>query len=344
MGKQLSSNLIKSLTLCVLLLALFCCKRNPGPGPTVNNSPYAVSGTRILYQSKAIQLIGANTFHVFSAGGSDMQSWHMDVAREFIGNVKETPLSGSVIKDSNGSYLYSLQTIVDSNRKAGRITIIGAFGWDGTGNTMFTGTRPTQTSWWSSFESKLQQWAVQFKDQPDVWLEVWNEPYRYDGADGYTDDIWVSDMNALVTIVRNAGNNNIVLVPCAKQGQDETVLINKGKSFLNGKSNIIFDVHAYERWLLDAPANIGTRLGLLQQQGLALIFGETAPMNAGTLMNPQPFLDSAYHRGLSICAWTWKYSNTDQDALLGTDGSPNNNNNNNWGSTYKAFAAQSRNP
>ena len=336
--------LIGFLSFSVCCLSLISCKRSPAPAPTVNNPVYAISGTKIMYQSKPVQLIGANAFHVFSAGGSDMIGWHMDIAREFIGNVKETPLSGSVIKDSNGSYLYPLQTIVDSNRKAGRVTIIGAFGWDGTGNTLFTGARPSQTAWWGSFQTILQQWAQQFKNQPDVWLEVWNEPYRYDGTDGYTDDIWMSDMNTLVGIIRNTGNNNIVLVPCAKQGQDESVLLNKGRSFLSGKSNILFDVHAYERWLLDAPANIGSRLGLLQQQGLPLIFGETAPMNAGTLMDPRPLLDSAYHRGISVCAWTWKYSNTDQDALLGADGSPNNNNNNNWGSLYQAFAAQSRNP
>ena len=336
--------LVGFLFFSICCLSFISCKRNPAPAPAVISTAYAISGTKIMYQSKPVQLIGANAFHVFSAGGSDMIGWHMDVAREFIGNVKETPLSGAVIKDSNGSYLYSLQTVVDSNRKAGRVTIIGAFGWDGTGNTLFTGTRPTQTSWWAAFQGKLQQWAEQFKNQPDVWLEVWNEPYRYDSTDGYTDDIWMSDMNTLVGIIRNAGNNNIVLVPCAKQGQDESVLLNKGRSFLSGKSNILFDVHAYEKWLLDAPANIGARMGLLQQQGLSLIIGETAPMNAGTLMNPQPLLDSAYRRGISVCAWTWKYSNSDQDALLGTDGSPNNTNNNNWGSLFKAFAAQSRNP
>jgi mannan endo-1,4-beta-mannosidase len=46
---------------------------------------------------------------------------------------------------------------------------------------------PKQTSWWSSYKLILQN--IQFKNQPDVWIEVWNEPYRYDRADGYTDAI-----------------------------------------------------------------------------------------------------------------------------------------------------------
>jgi mannan endo-1,4-beta-mannosidase len=62
---------------------------------------------------------------------------------------------------------------------------------------------PKQTSWWSSYKLILQNWAIQFKNQPDVWIEVWNEPYRYDRADGYTDAIWITDMNEMVPIQRH---------------------------------------------------------------------------------------------------------------------------------------------
>jgi mannan endo-1,4-beta-mannosidase len=289
-------------------------------------------------------LMGANFFHSFSAGGSDTKNWNMDIAREFIGNMKEEPLTGSVIRDANGAYLYPLQTIADSNRSNHHITVFCSFGWDGTGNTLFTGTRPTQTSWWNEYKIKLQQWALQFKDQPDVWLEVWNEPYRYDRADGYNDAIWLNDMNEMVSIIRNAGNNNIILVPCAEQGQDESVLLNQGNAFLSGKHNILFDVHAYEKWLLVSNTVMGSRLQQLQQKNLPVFFGETAPMNAGTLMNPQSFLDSAYNKGLSVCAWTWKYDGNDADALLDLNGLPNNNNNNNWGSMYKNYCARIRKP
>jgi hypothetical protein len=51
-----------------------------------------------------------------------------------------------------------------------------------------------------------------FKNQPDVWIEVWNEPYRYDRADGYTDAIWITDMNEMV-LIRDTGNQNIIVVP-----------------------------------------------------------------------------------------------------------------------------------
>jgi mannan endo-1,4-beta-mannosidase len=305
---------------------------------------YNIKEAKIFDVNTPLQLIGANALHVFSAGSSDMNNWKMDIAREFVGNVKQAPLTGGVIKDANGSFLHPLQAVVDSNRLNNRITIIGAFGWDGISANEFTGKSPAQTPWWNDFKIKLRQWAIQFKDQPDVWLEVWNEPYRYDRADGYTDDIWMRDMNELVSIIRNAGNYNIIVVPCAEQGQDESVLLNKGTAFLTGKKNILFDVHAYEKWLLVSNTIIGSRLEQLKQKNLPLIFGEVAPLNASTIMNPQPFLDSAYNRGFSVCAWVWKYDGNDADALLNAAGLPNDNNNNNWGSFFKNVAARVRKP
>jgi mannan endo-1,4-beta-mannosidase len=311
---------------------------------SIFSQEYSVLGTKIYKKNKAIQLIGANTFHVFSAGSNDMNAWNLDIAREFVGNVQENPITGSPILDANGSYLHSLQAVVDSNRKNNRITLFCPFGWNGVNNTTFSSKMPVNTSWWNNFKSKLSLWAIHFKNQPDVWIEVWNEPYRYDRTDGYTDEIWLDNMNELYALIRNTGNKNIVLIPCAEQGQDESVFINEGLNYLKGKSNVLFDVHAYEKWLLVPKTEMGNRLSNLQQNNLPIIFGETAPMNAGSLMNPSFFLDSIYNRGISVAAWLWKYDGNDKDALLNAQGEPNNNNNNNWGTTFKNLSLKERNP
>lgn len=342
----------KLLTIVLLSFAIYSCQRTSEVLEVKDNDSsfkiaagtYAIAGSKITNNTTPVQLIGANAMHTFGAGGSDMKPWKLDIAREFVGNVKQNPITGWAIKDANGSYLHSLQAVVDSNRLSNRVTILCPFRWDGVSATDFTGKRPNQTAWWADFKVKLAQWAVQFKSQPDVWIEVWNEPYRYDRADGYTDAMWTSDMNELVAIIRNAGNTNIVLVPCAEQGQDESVLNNVGKSFLVGKSNILFDIHAYEKWLLVANSSIDARLQKLKTNNLPVFFGEVGPMNAGTLMNPSYFLNSLYTNGMSVTAWLWKYSNTDKDALLGTNGLPNDNSNNNWGTTFKNLATQTRNP
>lgn len=331
---------------CILLplLLLSCNKELQTAAQPVYTDKYSIHGNKIYNYNNPVQLIGANAFHVFAAGSRDMNSWNIDIAREFIGNVKQVPLTGSVLLDANGAYLHSLQAVVDSNRLNNRITILCPFQWDGLSTTNFTGKMPALTYWWNDFKIKLQQWALHFKDQPDVWLELWNEPYRYDRTDGYTDAVWLSNMNELTAIIRNTGNKNIILVPCAEQGQDESVLINKAAEFLNGKTNILFDIHAYEKWLLVPAAMIGSRLQQLKQSNVPVIFGETAPMNAGVLMNPNVFLDSVYNYGLSTLAWVWKYDGNDADALLNAQGLPNNNNNYNWGNLYKSFCLKPRKP
>ncbi len=341
---------MKKIILFIFVLAfpiLISCSRSETVVTPVPQTGYAISGVKILNSGKPIQLIGANAFHSFGASSAindDMKSWNLDIAREFIGNIKENPINGDAIQDSNGSWLHSLQKIVDGNRLNNRITILCAFGWDGTSATLFTGKMPTQTTWFTDYKTKLQSWAIQFKNQSDVWLEVWNEPYRFDRTDGYTDDIWRNDMNEMVANIRNTGNKNIILIPCAEQSQDESVLINKGASFLANKTNILFDIHAYEKWLLATNINITSRLDNLQTNNLPVIFGETAPINAGVLMNPEFLVNQLYNRGKSVCAWTWKYDENDKDALLTLAGLPNNTNNNNWGTTFKNLSSKARNP
>jgi mannan endo-1,4-beta-mannosidase len=329
---------------CILFIFLLSSCNKTNQTSILYTDKFTIAGNKIYNYNTPVQIIGANAFHVFGAGGSDLNNWHLDIAREFVGNVNEVRLTGNPFQDSNGAYLHSLQSVADSNRANKRITIFCPFQWSGLPATNFTGTMPKLTYWWSDFKLKLQQWAVQFKDQPDVWLEVWNEPYRYDRTDGYTDETWMSDMNELVTLIRSAGNNNVILVPCAEQGQDESVLNNKGALFLQGKTNILFDIHAYEKWLLVSNVSMGNRIKQLIQNKLPVLFGETAPLNAGLLMNPQPFLDSIYNNGLSVCAWVWKYDSTDKDALLNATGQPNDTNNNNWGTTFKTLSLRPRIP
>jgi len=333
-----------SLTSLLFLLILACNKEPDNAGQPVYTDQYSIVENKIYNYNNPVQLIGANAFHVFATGSSDMNGWNMDIAREVVGNVKQVRLTGNAILDANGAYLHALQAIVDSNRINNRITLLCPFRWNGLTATDFTGKMPALTYWWNDFKITLQQWALHFKNQPDVWLEVWNEPYRFDRTDGYTDETWMSDMNELVSIIRNTGNKNIIVVPCAEQGQDESVLLNKATQFLQNKNNILFDIHAYEKWLLPQAANIGNRLQQLKQLNLPVIFGETAPINAGALMNPSAFLDSVYKRGMSVLGWVWKYDGNDADALLNAQGLPNNDSNNNWGGMFRTLCLKPRKP
>ncbi|MGL5112062.1 MAG: cellulase family glycosylhydrolase [Flavobacterium sp.] len=334
----------KEWSILLLILSISSCKKEDIEIPVPNTTLYSIGGTKLLKNQKSVQFIGTNAFHVFGVGSSDMNTWQLEIVREFIGNTKETPVTGGPIRDTTDAYLYSLENIIADNRAHKRVTIFCAFGWDGTTNTLFTGKSPRQTYWWEQYKQQLKVWATYLKDQPDVWIEVWNEPYSYDRKDGYTDQIWLQDMNELVAVIRASGNTNIIVVPCAEQGQDESVLLTKGKEFLSGKSNILFDIHAYEKWLLDSTMSVEKRLDQLENNNIPILIGEIAPMNAGVLMNPKLFLDSMFDHGLSICAWVWKKEAKDQDALLTENGVVNDNNNNNWGTTFKTITVRTRKP
>lgn len=121
-------------------------------------------------------------------------------------------------------------------------------------------------------------------------------------------------MNEIVRIIRNTGNQNVILVPCAEQGQDESVLINKENEFLIKKSNIIYDTHAYRKWLLDTNSSINNRLEQLKLKNISIFYGETAPMNVRILMIPESLLEIIYDRGLSICGCVWKKDEINKNA------------------------------
>lgn len=324
----------------IVLFWFFSCSKSDANLTATNT--YTIVGGDIYLNAHAQQFVGANALHTFGGGSEDLPLWNLNIVREFIGNMSENPISGYPIQDTNGQFLHPLQTIVNTNRSNGLVTILCPFGWNGTNETLFTGIFPTETDFWEAYKEKLVIWAEHFKDQSDVWIEVWNEPYRFDRADGYTDDIWFTTMTELYNLVRNSGNENIVLIPCAEQGQDESVLIIKGNEFLSNTSNVLFDIHAYEKWLLESNTTIDERIQNLQALNIPIFFGEVAPVNSGVLMNPEYFLNSIHIQKISVAAWLWKYDETDQDALLTTEGLPNNLNNNNWGDLYRSIAMRPR--
>ena len=60
---------------------------SPNATARIAASPYAIVGNKITFNGLGIQFIGANAFHSFGAGGSDMKPWKLNIAREFVGNV-----------------------------------------------------------------------------------------------------------------------------------------------------------------------------------------------------------------------------------------------------------------
>ncbi|HMO25310.1 MAG TPA: cellulase family glycosylhydrolase [Tepidisphaeraceae bacterium] len=304
---------------------------------------YSVSGADILRDGIPTIWRGVNAMHVYGVGSADMNAWGIDIVREPITRMKDSPITGGA-QQINGTWWHSLQNIVNDNRAHGKVTILCPFGWLDTNDTKFVGQNPSQTYWWNDYLARMRQIATQFRDQPDVWIEVWNEPYWWDRSHGYSDNLWLSDMRAMVDNIRSTGNQNIVVVPGAESGQDEDVLLAKGAELLQGRSNIVFDVHAYENWNNSTESNIENRLRALKNARLPVMIGEIGPFNSSTQMDPTKVMRAAERVGVTVIAWLWKREDTaSRNSLRTTSGAPNDNQNGNWGSTWREYNLSMRN-
>jgi mannan endo-1,4-beta-mannosidase len=298
-----------------------------------------VADGHLCHAGRVARPVGANAMHVFGGTSADMVGWKLGLVREFIGNLKETPLDGPwAIQDKQGSWLHPLRKIVDDNRANGLVTVLSPMGWDGV--TPLFGKSPGKADFLNEYEARQEALARTFAGERDVWIELWNEPYDWTGA-GFSADDWLADMQRLVDAVRRSGNDSIVVVPGSHMGQGTDVWLTHGARLKDPANGLLFDLHAYERWLLDrTPGQAAEALDRIDESGLAWMVGEVAPMNAGTLMDPRPFLSLPQVSARPVAAWLWKRSDTDPDALLTSTGGPHDAGNHAWGSSFRQYASE----
>ena len=306
-------------------------------------APFLIEGKDILKDGTPIHLKGVNALQTFGLGDpSLMNEWNVEIVREFIGNLGEQPISGEAILASDDVWYHSLQNIADQNRAHGKITIFCPFGWvnESGERQLLTGLNPADQSFYQAYKDKMRAIAEHFKDQTDVWIEVWNEPYNWDNQNGYSHDLWLSDMQDMVDNLRGVNDfHSVILVPGNEQGQSEDAITARGNQLLEGRYNILFDLHAYEKWLLGSTeSEVLTRLQTLQNQNFAFVFGEVGIQNVGDVMPVQHFLNAVQSSQTTTLAWLWNQNSEDNSALLTDDGQPNSTNeNNNWGTVYRTF-------
>ena len=297
----------------------------------------AVREGKLCVNGSVASLRGANAMHVFGGNSSDMISWGMTVVREFVGNLQFQPFWGQYAsQDETGKWLHPLEAVIKSNSNNGFVTIVCVFGWNASTPTL--GLVPSTQSWFTNYTTRLAALAsaLQTIDPIHTILEVWNEPFKWNVVT--PGNIWATEMGTLADTVRSAGFTGVIAVPVSATGQDESVLLTNGLTFMIGRGDIIFDIHAYEKWILsETVAAMVARLEALVALKIPFLIGETSPMNAGVLMDPRPLLNFSDTMNFSLTAWLWKYSITDLTALLLADGTPNNIGNNMWGTSLQNF-------
>lgn len=326
-----------------LTIGLLSCTTNEDWSEIKENDLfYRIEGAQILQEDRPVFYKGVNALQTYGLGNAElMDRWGVEIVREFIGNLREQPISGEAIQGSDAVWYHPLQTIVNHNRAHGKITILCPFGWvnDAGERTLLTGLNPLEQGFYSDYKVKMKAIAAHFLNQPDVWIEVWNEPFHWNNENDYSHQLWLTSMEEMVDNLRDSGFDNIILVPGNEQGQSEAAILVKGEELMTNRPNLLFDLHAYEKWLVDqSEAAIRQRLLQLKSQGFPFLFGEIGVHNVSDVMPVVPFLNAAERTQISVLAWLWNQNSADRNALLNDEGEPNSTEDNNqWGEVFRAF-------
>lgn len=262
---------------------------------------YSVEGAQIMKNGIPWEFTGTDNMAVFSLpyNYSTQQSWGMDIARECI-DLKMTTDS-------------KLEALVTSARNKGHVVILAGFWYDSDafagGSVSYPacqllGVNPQQDPRWAVVMNRWKEIAnLPFiKNKTDVWINPWNEPYSWDGSNGYTNDLWEADAKAMIDSIRSTGAENIIVIEGSHMGQGHTVIVQKGQYVREGRNNILFDIHCYNsRWNL--PANsIKFYFQGLKKSGNAFIVGEFAA-NGEHIW--KPVLEACRAEKVSVLAWLW---------------------------------------
>jgi mannan endo-1,4-beta-mannosidase len=353
----MKSNKLLSIYIFALLVILSSCNQdravnaqlnneldsNIPPIPVQINGPFTVEGANLLKDGKIVNYKGVNSMQTFGLDNAELMSeWNIQIVREFVGNLREQPIDGDPILASDGVWYHPLQDIVDQNRANNMITILCPFGWvNNSGKqTLFTGLNPSSQPFFDSYKIKMKKIADHFKDQPDVWIQLWNEPYHWNNENSYSHKLWLSDMEEMVDNLRWVdGFHNIIIVPGNEQGQSEDAVVAKGSELMERRFNLLFSLHAYEKWLVSKSKDqIVSRIESITDKNIPFIIGEVGVQNVGKVMEIEPFLNAAESTNITVLAWLWDKNTEYNNALLKDDGQPNSKEiNNYWGSIYKSF-------
>lgn len=155
----------------------------------------------------------------------------------------------------------------------------------------------------ADFEILKDYWrdmAQQFKDNPNVWFNLQNEP----GNATANSAQWVQYHREIIDIIRAEGAENMIIVDGEAWGQDyqTQTIANHAQNIMSGNENVMFSIHIYDQW--NNP-DIGAYLDTLEANGIPIMIGEYASENNGqnTLAASQAMMQAVQEREIGRIAW-----------------------------------------
>lgn len=318
-----------------------------------------MDGSDILRDGTPWVPVGVNAMSCFGEAKPNSYPENVSVVREWVIMDKQPFYCCSGCREnygkcwgakqiSTGSWLHPLEAILDRNAEEGVLTIVDLHKWDE--GTDLWGKIPSQSAFYGDFINKLVYEYIPFLNAyPEAWLSIWNEPFAWDGSDNVGPEEWHAEMDAILMTIRNSGYSNVVMVPAGKMGQDESVLLSgHAKTLAETYGPVVFDLHVYNKWNTNTPAQLDARLQAIQDEGLAVIIGETGPSNAGHNLDPFPLIEKASRKSIGVLAWLFACdtNGNDKNKLKKPTSSWcqtwewNDNDNFDWGSGFAHYLSE----
>jgi mannan endo-1,4-beta-mannosidase len=172
----------------------------------------------------------------------------------------------------------------------------------------------------------------------DIMVNIANEW----GSNNLSDSTWYDAYKSAIQKMRNAGIKNTIVVDASGWGQNESPIINYGKSIMSVDSNVILDLHMYGSW--NDPAKIRDKLSEIKSLGLPLMVGEfgynynNGGNNLSCQVDAATVMSACSSNGFGYLAWSWCGNNSENAWLDMTDDWKTLNS---WGSLVKSGGSSS---
>jgi mannan endo-1,4-beta-mannosidase len=294
--------MIKSIVccLCVCSFIFMCCSKKVKPAPTApdKKTGYYTQGSHLMKDECEWEMRGTDKMSLWDKDYQGVADWGMDITRECI--------------DMKCTSDAELVQIVRNARAKGFVTILTAFWWDSdavTGGTtpypgcQLLGAIPSQDTRFDGIQKRWREIARLFKNQSDVWFGLWNEPYDWKKENTASSEQWLADATLMVDNVRNTGAGNILVLCGNAMGQGHEPFLQKGTELAHGRTNIVFDIHAYRTYWDVSRKVIETRLNEINALNIApVIIGEFAANGE------HPYVEvmaACKTTRTSLLAWLW---------------------------------------
>lgn len=258
---------------------------------------FSVSGT---------QLLDANGQPFIIRGVNHAHTWFTSQTSSAIPNIAAAGANSVRVVLSNGqtwnkNSSSEISSIINQCKQNKLICIFEVHDVTGVGDTgghsSNTGTIDGAANYWVEMASVLN-------GQEDyVMINIANEPM----GNGVPASEWVSQHQAAIRKMRNAGLTHTLIVDAANWGQDwNEIMLENASQVANADSlsNTMFSVHMYEVYQDYNKVNsYVTRF--LSNHNLPLMVGEFGDNHQGNFVDADSIMEIAEQQGIGYMGWSW---------------------------------------